>query len=287
MKNDLLRLLTTALSMVALGASVFAIWSVRDLRNSSVLLPIPTVPTVISSSPNSIGFLPPGSEHESQSYPYDNAPNLSDTIHSIVTEIPAQGIPNDMPYSYSSGATTSMLISSGGLDISKNAASDDIIAFINDELTYYNTSLEFKFSLPSKNKSLRIDNREVAARKSDAIFWLWFTKDGGTASATFFVTATTTLSTDNLYFDYNLIDYPIFEKTISRATVTVANETALEETVTYQSNNLDYPNIWRFVHVIRDGKLYTFAAQIGPSQVIHIDEATMMLNSFKQSFRLF
>ncbi len=275
MKYDFFRILTTVLSIVALGASGFAIWSVRDLRNKCVLLP--GVPTVLSGGPDyDGGFSAP-----------DYSVNPSDISNGLPNATPTSFLPGDISDSFSSGATTSMFINSGGSDIGNRSSSDVIVAYIGDELSYYNTSLGFKFSLPSKNKALRVDDTGVSARKADAFVWLWFTKDGASASATFFVTSTKASSLDNLSFDYNFIDYPRLENKISRVTVSVLNQPAFEETVAFQSNSPGYPNIWRFVHIIRDDRLYSFGVQIQPHQAVNVDDAMSMLRSFENSFYVY
>lgn len=273
-------------SFIAFGVSVFALWSVYDLRYKNI------------STPNQSTdiFYPPNPPIGA-----DSGPDKREQLHQIIPPIqsdPFSGepvrIPIDTPTGNANGApplsflsgTTSQFISGGGAsDINKLVPADVIIAYIGDSLMYYNTTMGFKFGLPSSNKTLRLDETGVYSRKSDAVLWLWFTKNFDIAVATFFVTPNAASSIETLSFDYNFIGYPTYMGIISRATTTVSNHPALEEVVSYESSSPGYPNIWKFVHILHNGNLYTFGAQIGPLQAVNTDEVSRMIFEFENSFR--
>ena len=185
----------------------------------------------------------------------------------------------------SRSATTSQWISRGGAsDTTKLLPSDVIIAYSGEVLVYQNKTLGFEFGLPSFGKALRLNDSGSYSRRSDALAWIWFTKNYDIATANFFVTPTNISSLSELSFDYNFEGYPKYTGTTSRELKTVGTVPSLEETVLYESKSPDYPNAWKFIHLLRDGNIYTFSVQVEPKQALNIEEAEQMITVFKSTF---
>lgn len=254
----------------SLALSVFALWGYYDMRREGgAVKEAPLLTDTVNSgvSPDGADVLLP--------YPQPL------TIQEI--RMPAGTMPG---FDYSPpSATTSQIIGRGGVsDMSAQTASDVIIAYGGDVLIYHNTTIGFEFGLPSVEKKLRLNDTGSYARKSDALVWLWFTKGFDIATANFFVTPTAVSSVSELSFDYNFIGYPSYMGTLSSVVITVNGTPALEETVSYESASPGYPNTWKFIHILHDGKLYTFGAQIAPVQAINEKEVEQMITVFKGTF---
>jgi len=286
-------------AIVGLGG--FGVGTSYSNMNNVMPIPIPNAPTVISVSStegNETVARPPsaadivhqivplsrGTESKGQANPpsystFEDAPVLiADRIEEIY--------PKDITLNFSTSATTSQFIHSvGPAGIRKPFPDDVIIAYVGEILMYTNLTMGFKFTLPSSNKTLRIDNTEYYTRKSDVLVWLWFSMNTDIAVAAFFITPTTATSTDVLAFDYNFIGFPPYTGTVSKSLKFIDNAPALEETVMYESTSSGYPNVWKFTHILKEGNLYTFATQIGPSKAINLDQSLALINAFDNSFK--
>jgi hypothetical protein len=258
-------LITLGAALFAVGLSGFALWAVYDVRHEGGAVepePLPPgVSDIILPYPQSVGM-----------------------IQEI--QMPAGTMP-DMPFGYSPpSATTSQFIGRGGVsDMSAQTPSDVVIAYSGDVLVYHNITLGFEFGLPSADKKLRLNDSGSYSRKSDALVWLWFTKSFDIATANFFITPNASPSVEELSFDYHFAGYPLYMATLSSVKTSAGGSPALEETVSYESSSPGYPNLWKFVHILKDGKLYTFSAQVAPVQAIDEQEVEQMITVFKNSFR--
>ncbi len=232
--------------------------------------------TIYPCPPQTVGgFLPP--------------PCLTDVtpIHEITqtTRVAVAAPSWDSP-PFPLSATTSQFIGRGGVTgPTKLTPSDVLIAYNGDVLIYHNTTMGFAFGLPSIGKELRMNDTGIYTRRSDALVWLWFTKSYDIATANFFVTPSEEASLSTLSFNYNFIGYPTFTGKLS-STMTIIDDTpTLVETVSYESSSPNYPNTWKFIHILRNSNLYTFGVQIAPSQAVNVAEAEQMLHVFSNSFR--
>lgn len=264
------------IAVFSLTLSAFALWGVGDLRNknnapkeSSTLTDAQYIQTPVITE----GYSP-------------HLPTMQDVQMGMMVQevqMPAGSMPG--PLSSPLSATTTQFIGRGGVsDTSAQTPSDVIIAYSGDVLIYRNTTLEFEFGLPSSDKKLRLNDSGSYSRKSDALVWLWFTKNFDIAMANFFVTPTPASSVNEISFGYAFEGYPPYMGTLSRTMTTVNGEPALEEIVSYESSSPDYPNTWKFIHILRNGKLYTFGAQIAPVQAINEKEVEQMITVFKGTF---
>lgn len=261
------------IAVFSLALSAFALWGYYDMRRGGggAVTEVPLLTDTVNSGV-------PSSDGVAELIPYPE-PLMVQEIRMPAGTMPGFG------YSPPS-ATTSQFIGRGGAaDTSTQTPSDVIIAYSGEVLIYRNMTLGFEFGLPSIGKMLRLNDSGSYARKSDALAWLWFTKNFDIATANFFVTPNAAASINELLFDYNFEGYPRYMGTLSRTETTVNGESALEETVSYESGSPDYPNTWKFIHVFHKGKLYTFSAQIAPVQAVNEKEVEQMITVFKSSFR--
>jgi len=289
------------IAFISLALSIVALWGVYDTRHKDTYSQNKSSASSTPPNPLAEGTINPVMpQRESQlSYPcqppttgnFIPPPCLatSTQLHQII--LPAGVTPVSPPWSIAPSpfsATTSQFIGRGGVsDTTKLTPSDVLIAYSGDVLIYHNTTMGFEFGLPSIGKELRLNDTGSYSRKPDALVWLWFTKNYDIASANFFVTPSVASSLDALSFDYNFTGYPKFTGKLSSTMITVDNQPALEETISYESSSPNYPNTWKFVHILHDNNLYTFGVQVAPSQAVNVAEAEQMLQVFSNTFHFF
>jgi len=276
MKKNILRW-PVVISLFALTASIFALWSIFGVQQE--IKNIDTTPKLSADLAVEIS-----QESKEEEVSVTDQVFLVDEQHPVVFP---EGMPIPIQISNIPGGpatTTQFVARAGAQDTSNVAPSDVITVYSGDVLLYSNSTLGFYFGLPSEGKTLRIDDTGTYARKDNAILWLWFKKNYDVGVANFFITPTTANTFGDLSFDYNFKGYPKYTAMLSSATTTVGALSALEVTVSYESASPGYPNTWKFVHIIHDEHLYTFGAQIEPLQTGDYQYTEKLISVFKNTF---
>lgn len=283
---------SVVISLLVLTISLFVLWNVvgiqQEIKNTNASLldssvQLSSLPerseNLIINAPDGIGKI---------ALPISEQVFLVDEKRPIISPqgVAMPPLPFPIPSNIPGGsATTTQFVASAGVQDTSNVTPSDVITVYNDDvLLYSNATLGFYFGLPSDGKTLRLDDTGTYARKDGALLWLWFKRNYDVGVANFFIIPTTTRTIDDLSFDYSFKGYPKYTATLSSATTTVGSLPALEVVVSYESTSPGYLNTWKFVHLIHNGKLYTFGVQIEPSQTVDYQYTEKLISVFKNTF---